>query len=132
MSVGFQLKYDKSITQISDSMKDDSKPIILGFENHGGRTYLESVQPLGKVIKGYGNNGEDGTEGAFYHNAIATYSHGPLLPKNPFVADWLIQTALRRKYQQSIALTKLDDSLAVAGRKAMFQRLNVTNVAIRA
>lgn len=108
-----------------------SKPILLGFENHGGRTYLESVQPLGKVIQGYGNNGEDGTEGAFYHNAIATYSHGPLLPKNPFVADWLIKTALGRKYQQPLNLTKLDDSLALAGRKAMFQRLNLTNVAIR-
>ncbi|MDY7012263.1 MAG: cobalamin biosynthesis protein CobQ, partial [Cyanobacteriota bacterium] len=66
-------------------------PVIVGFENHGGRTYLGDVQPLGKVIKGYGNNGEDGTEGAFYGNAIATYSHGPLLPKNPFVADWLLE-----------------------------------------
>jgi CobQ-like glutamine amidotransferase family enzyme len=56
-------------------------PIVIGFENHGGRTYLGKVAPLGKVIKGYGNNGEDGWEGAFYRNAIATYSHGPLLPK---------------------------------------------------
>ncbi len=101
-------------------------PIVVGFENHGGRTYLGEVQPLGKVIKGYGNNGEDGTEGAFYHNAIATYSHGPLLPKNPFLADWLIQTALRRKYQKAISLTKLDDSLALQAREAMFKKLEVT------
>ncbi len=103
-----------------------SKPVILGFENHGGRTYLGQVAPLGKVIKGYGNNGEDGTEGAFYRHAIATYAHGPLLPKNPFVADWLIQKALQRKYNQEVSLTKLDDSLAFAGREAMFKRLQVS------
>lgn len=100
-------------------------PIIIGFENHGGRTYLGNVAALGKVIKGYGNNGEDGQEGAFYRHAIATYSHGPLLPKNPFVADWLIQTALRQKYQTEIVLTKLDDSLAWQAREAMFKRLDI-------
>jgi CobQ-like glutamine amidotransferase family enzyme len=102
------------------------QPLVLGFENHGGRTYLGNVAPLGKVIKGYGNNGEDGTEGAFYHHAIATYSHGPLLPKNPFLADWLIQKALEQKYQEAISLTKLDDSLALQGREAMFKRLDLT------
>ena len=102
------------------------KPVVIGFENHGGRTYLQNVQPLGKVIKGYGNNGEDGTAGAFYQNAIATYSHGPLLPKNPFLADWLIKKALQNKYQQQINLIPLDDSLAVAGRKAMLQRLGLS------
>ncbi len=102
------------------------KPIIIGFENHGGRTYLKTVQPLGKVIVGYGNNGEDQTEGAFFHNAIATYSHGPLLSKNPFITDWLIKTALEIKYQTAINLTKLDDSVTIAGRKAMLQRLNLS------
>ena len=106
------------------------KPVIIGFENHGGRTYLQNVQPLGKVIKGYGNNGEDGTAGAFYKNAIATYSHGPLLPKNPFLADWLIKKALQKKYQQQINLTSLDDSLAVAGRKAMLQRLGLSSLKV--
>jgi hypothetical protein len=105
------------------------KPIIVGFENHGGRTYLGKVSALGKVVAGYGNNGEDGMEGAFYRNAIATYAHGPLLSKNPFIADWLIQTALREKYQQEIVLTKLDDSLAVAGREAMFKRLQLPTLA---
>ncbi|BAU63847.1 CobB/CobQ domain protein glutamine amidotransferase [Stanieria sp. NIES-3757] len=105
-----------------------TQPLVIGFENHGGRTYLNNVAPLGKVIKGYGNNGEDGTEGAFYRNAIATYSHGPLLPKNPFLADWLIKTSLQQKYQQEIFLTKLQDNLAVAARKAMLQRLDLSNI----
>ncbi|XHU96101.1 MAG: type 1 glutamine amidotransferase [cyanobacterium endosymbiont of Rhopalodia gibba] len=103
-------------------------PIIIGFENHGGRTYLGKVKPLGKVIKGYGNNGEDGYEGAFYRHVIATYCHGPLLPKNPFIADWLIQTALQEKYQAEISLDPLDDSLAEQARKAMLKRLKVNCV----
>ncbi|MBR8836953.1 MAG: type 1 glutamine amidotransferase [Stigonema ocellatum SAG 48.90 = DSM 106950] len=103
-----------------------SKAYLIGFENHGGRTKLLKVEALGRVVYGLGNNGEDGTEGAFDHNAIATYSHGPLLPKNPFVADWLIQTALRLKYQQSISLSPLDDSLAMQARAAMFKRLKVS------
>jgi hypothetical protein len=108
------------------------KPLVIGFENHGGRTYLQTVSPLGKVITGYGNNGEDGYEGAFYHNAIATYAHGPLLPKNPFLADWLIQKALEQKYQKPIFLTKLDDSLALKARFAMFERLELTGVTNKA
>ena len=100
-------------------------PYIIGFENHGGRTRLGQVEALATVVSGYGNNGEDGTEGAFHRNAIATYSHGPVLPKNPFLADWLIQTALANKYQDAIALPPLDDSLAYQARKAMFQRLKV-------
>lgn len=101
---------------------------LIGFENHGGRTKLGNVEALGKVVQGLGNNGEDGTEGAFHQNAIATYSHGPLLPKNPFVADWLIQTALQQKYQSAIALSPLDDTLATQARAALFKRLRV-NVA---
>lgn len=104
------------------------KPVIIGFENHGGRTYLGKVEPLGRVIKGYGNNGEDGMEGAFYRNAIATYSHGPLLPKNPFIADWLIQTALTQKYQTTVSLKPLDDALAVQARTAMFKRLELAEL----
>lgn len=105
-----------------------TKPIVIGFENHGGRTYLGQVEPLGRVVKGYGNNGEDGTEGAFYRNAIATYSHGPLLPKNPFVADWLIQKALTRKYQTTVSLEPLDDTLAMQAREAMFKRLGLIHL----
>ncbi len=99
---------------------------VIGFENHGGRTKLGQVEALGRVVQGLGNNGEDGTEGAFYQNAIATYSHGPVLPKNPFLADWLIQTALRQKYQQLISLSPLDDTLATQARSAMFKKLRVS------
>lgn len=85
---------------------------IVGFENHGGRTYLgKKMQPLARVKRGFGNNGEDGYEGAVYKNAIGSYFHGPLLPKNPHIADWLIQKALERKYGKQIALEELDDSL---------------------
>ncbi|HHT18583.1 MAG: glutamine amidotransferase [Euryarchaeota archaeon] len=70
---------------------------FVGFENHGGRTYHEH-QPLGKVLVGYGNNGKDKQEGMVYRNCIGTYLHGPLLPKNPQLADFLILKALERKY----------------------------------
>lgn len=85
---------------------------IVGFENHGGRTYLgKGVKPFATITKGCGNNGEDGTEGALWHNCIATYSHGPFLPKNPHIADWLIATALKIKYKKSVRLEPLDDTL---------------------
>lgn len=72
---------------------------IVGFENHGGRTYFEDaeLQPLGRVLKGFGNNGEDKGEGISYKNLIGTYLHGPLLPKNPAVADFFIQAMAERK-----------------------------------
>jgi hypothetical protein len=105
-----------------------TKPVVIGFENHGGRTYLGKIEPLGRMIKGYGNNGKDGTEGAFYRNAIATYSHGPLLPKNPFLADWLLQTALAQKYQTTVILEPLDDTLVTQARAVMFKRLALTHL----
>jgi CobQ-like glutamine amidotransferase family enzyme len=71
---------------------------LVGFENHGGRTYLGTAQPLGKVLKGHGNNSEDHTEGAIYRNTYGTYLHGPLLPKNPHFADHFIRLALQRTY----------------------------------
>jgi hypothetical protein len=74
---------------------------LVGFENHGGHTYLGTAAPLGKVLKGYGNNAEDHTEGAIYRHAYGTYLHGSLLPKNPHFADYLIELALRRKYRDS-------------------------------
>ncbi|MBI4065426.1 cobalamin biosynthesis protein CobQ [Candidatus Gottesmanbacteria bacterium] len=87
---------------------------IVGFENHGGRTYLgPKMKPFARVKRGYGNNGEDGYEGAVYKNAIGSYFHGPLLPKNPHIADWLIKTALRKKYQENFTLKNLDDELEI-------------------
>jgi CobQ-like glutamine amidotransferase family enzyme len=82
---------------------------IVGFENHGGRTRLGAgARPLARVQRGNGNNGEDRTEGITYRNAIGTYIHGSLLPKNPTLADHLIRTALERRYG-SVVLAALDD-----------------------
>lgn len=81
---------------------------VVGFENHGGRTFLNdpTLKPLGNVIKGFGNNGVDGTEGIIYKNLIGTYLHGPFLPKNPAVADWYIASMAARK---NVQLTKQPD-----------------------
>jgi lipid II isoglutaminyl synthase (glutamine-hydrolysing) len=68
--------------------------VLAGFENHGGRTFLGNAEPLGRVLKGHGNNGADGHEGVRAGNVIGTYLHGPLLPKNAWFADWLIAAAL--------------------------------------
>jgi lipid II isoglutaminyl synthase (glutamine-hydrolysing) len=84
--------------------------ILVGFENHGGRTYLHSgARPLGKTLVGGGNNSEDGWEGCACKNAIGTYLHGPALPKNPRLADHLIRAALVRRYGD-ISLESLDDT----------------------
>ena len=73
--------------------------IVVGFENHSGKTFLgPGVEPLGRVLKGNGNNGADGGEGVRYKNVFGTYSHGPVLPKNPEFCDFLLRTALIRKY----------------------------------
>ncbi|MBQ7957088.1 MAG: glutamine amidotransferase [Clostridia bacterium] len=97
---------------------------IVGFENHAGKTYLsDGVKPLGKVLKGYGNNGEDFTEGARYKNVFASYSHGSLLPKNPVLADYIIKTALERKYNKEFELSQLDDTFELNANKAMLDRL---------
>ncbi|MDO5541510.1 MAG: glutamine amidotransferase [Eubacteriales bacterium] len=85
-----------------------SMPVV-GFENHGGRTNIKNNKPFGKVIYGSGNDGKSGYEGVIYKNVIGTYLHGPLLPKNPQVCDYLIQKALERKYGQTIELAPLDD-----------------------
>lgn len=100
---------------------------LIGFENHGGRTYLgKKVEPLGKVVKGFGNNGVDKTEGIFYKNSIGTYLHGPLLPKNPLLTDYLIKQALEIKYQTKVPLKTLDDNLENQAREAIAKRLSVT------
>jgi CobQ-like glutamine amidotransferase family enzyme len=101
-------------------------PYIVGFENHGGRTFLgKTAKPLAKVLKGFGNNGEDGTEGVIYKNAIGSYLHGPFLPKNPHLADWLIAKALEVKYKKAIDLKKLDDSLEEKAKSVIANRLGI-------
>jgi CobQ-like glutamine amidotransferase family enzyme len=88
---------------------------LAGFENHGGRTHLgPDATPLGRVIRGFGNNGADGNEGVRRRNMIGTYLHGPLLPKNSWLADRLIQLALARRAGTEPALEPLDDALEAA------------------
>lgn len=89
---------------------------IIGYENHSGQTYLgDGVVPLAKVVKGAGNNGQDDTEGARYRNVIGTYLHGPLLPKNPNIADRLIEKATTRKYGDFVP-TVIDDHFTLLAR----------------
>jgi CobQ-like glutamine amidotransferase family enzyme len=90
---------------------------LVGFENHAGRTLLgESVRPLGRVVHGHGNNGDDGGEGVQQGAVIGTYVHGPLLPKNPWLSDWLIGRALERQ-GQSQQLAPLDDGLELEAQR---------------
>ncbi|MBR1456476.1 MAG: glutamine amidotransferase, partial [Oscillospiraceae bacterium] len=97
--------------------------VVVGFENHSGKTWLGAgVAPLGKVLSGYGNNGEDGTEGARYKNVFGTYSHGPLLPKNPALCDHILLTALERKYGTA-ELAPLDDEAERTAHGRMLARL---------
>ena len=96
---------------------------VVGFENHSGKTYLGSgVSPLGKMLVGGGNNGEDGFEGVRYQNVFGTYSHGPVLPKNPAFCDHLLTTALRGRYPE-LELQPLDDAAECAAHDTMVQRL---------
>lgn len=101
---------------------------IVGFENHGGRTYLgPKMKPLAKVLVGFGNNGDDGYEGVIYKNAIGSYFHGPILPKNPHLADWMIVRALEIKYQKDIELEPLDDELERTAHEFMLSRLGINH-----
>jgi CobQ-like glutamine amidotransferase family enzyme len=97
---------------------------LAGFENHAGRTRLDpGAEPLGRVIAGFGNDGESGSEGCRVGRAIGTYLHGPLLPRNPWLADWLLAQALARQLGEPAVLTPLPDDLeseahAVSARRA--------------
>lgn len=96
---------------------------IVGYENHGGRTHLgPEVEPLGRVLVGYGNDGITGMEGCLYRNVVGTYVHGPLLPKNPGVADYLLGKALERRYGES-ELEPLDDAVELEANQVMRKRL---------
>ncbi|MDR3223148.1 MAG: glutamine amidotransferase [Methanobrevibacter sp.] len=112
---------------ISNNLKLDSLLVqkykhdlnnIVGFENHGGRTY-HKYGSLGNVKVGFGNNGEDGKEGMIYKNFIGSYLHGPILPKNPHIADYIIFNALKNKYdidhlnENILNLNEIDDSIEI-------------------
>ena len=127
-TVGQNVRMIGNLVEHSDQFGD-----VMGYENHSGQTFLrEGVQPLGTVDQdGRGNNGEDHTEGARVHNVIGTYMHGSLLPKNPAISDFLIETAVTRRYgtfdtsdqtpEQAKALARLDQ-VAANARKAAAER----------
>lgn len=101
---------------------EDFNETYVGFENHSGRTYIGNLKPLGKVIAGYGNNGEDQQEGCIYKNTFGTYFHGSLLSKNPELADRLLSTALKNKYGEDIKLEPLDDNLEFKAKEFIVNR----------
>ncbi len=108
---------------IQAELNDGGNTILIGFENHSGRTFLgPGCKPLGKVLKGFGNNEKDSTEGARYLNCFGTYLHGPLLPKNPALADYLIELALKRRYGLG-ELSPLDDFLENETRRQVINRI---------
>jgi CobQ-like glutamine amidotransferase family enzyme len=95
---------------------------LVGFENHAGETRLgPGCEPLARVVSGHGNDGSSGYEGARAGSVLGTYVHGPLLPKNPWLADWLIERALERRYRH-VELAPLDDTLELAAAGAAAAR----------
>lgn len=107
----------------SSRLRSNNKTLV-GFENHGGRTYLgEKVKPLATIVVGHGNNGRDKTEGAIYKNSFSTYFHGPILPKNPHLADHLIRLALEKKYQRPFNLGKLVDSMEIHAHNVIAEKI---------
>src|ERR671917_189812 len=96
---------------------------VVGFENHGGRIYLDDCEPLGRVVAGFGNNGKDGTEGARRLNAYGTYLHGSLLPKNPWLTDQLILNALRR-VDDTFELEPLDDAVELSAFASVAEQIS--------
>jgi lipid II isoglutaminyl synthase (glutamine-hydrolysing) len=105
-------------------LESGERRTLAGFENHAGRTLLDSgAEPLGRVVAGFGNDGESGREGCRVGRAVGTYLHGPLLPRNPWFADWLLAQALARRLGEPPELEPLPDELetqahAVSARRA--------------
>jgi lipid II isoglutaminyl synthase (glutamine-hydrolysing) len=124
-TVGSKIRMIGNIVFECDFLKSehfDGK--IVGFENHSGHTYLgPGINPLGNVVKGFGNNGEDGFEGAIYKNVFCSYSHGSLLPKNPALADHFISLALKGKYKDFVSLQPLNDEFESLARNSMIEKI---------
>ncbi len=107
----------------SDLGPGDEPDRLVGYENHAGRTRLgDGAKALGRVVKGHGNNGTDPTEGAVAGRAIGTYLHGPLLPKNPWLADLILGWALEHRYGRRFDLEPLEDRLEQAAHRAAVAR----------
>jgi len=110
--------------RMDQQLKDEvgEPDTLVGFENHSGQTFLgSSATPLGTVITGSGNNGQDHTEGAVYHHAIGCYLHGSLLPKNPQLTDWLLKKALQASGQDH-DLSRIDDHFELTAHRKALQR----------
>lgn len=105
----------------SDILKKPNN-LIVGFENHGGRTYINDHKPLGRVVYGNGNSDKCGYEGVVYKNVVATYLHGPLFPKNPALCDRVLSNALKKKYPDFKELSPLDDTLEKTANEYIVNR----------
>jgi lipid II isoglutaminyl synthase (glutamine-hydrolysing) len=96
---------------------------LAGFENHAGRTRLDDgAEPLGRVVAGFGNDGESGFEGCRVGRALGTYLHGPLLPRNPWLADWVLEQALEHRTGERVKLVPLPDELETEAHRVSSQR----------
>ena len=116
------------VVELDENVSVHKFKTLVGFENHSGKTYLgEGVKPLGKVLFGHGNNGEDQAEGVRYRNVFGTYLHGPLLPKNPHLADLLLELAIRRRGGETPVI-ELDDRLEKLAHEAMLHKLLKSSV----
>jgi len=108
---------------VIDATLDGDTQRVVGYENHAGRTHLGTDStPLGRVISGHGNNDTDGYEGAVTNRVIGTYLHGPLLPKNPWLADKVLSWALAHRYDDPPTLAPLDDHLELAAHATAVER----------
>ncbi len=111
---------------IGNVVVDSNWGTLVGFENHSGLTFLgERASPLGRVRVGKGNNGTDGTEGVVYKHAIGCYLHGSLLPKNPVLTDWLIESGLKRRYGAA-ELAPLEDEIEMLAHERAIARAVAT------
>lgn len=111
------------IVQLNKNIGTEDSKLLVGFENHSGKTYVgKKSLPLGSVVVGNGNNGEDRSAGAFNGNVFGCYLHGPVLAKNPHFADLLLTKALSRRYR-SVTLPKLDDTLETNTHNSVIDRI---------
>ena len=116
---------ERHIGNVTENCNIEGVGTLVGFENHSGLTYIEEhslTKPLLTVSTGAGNNGKDATEGAYKKNVFGTYLHGSFLPKNPKFADYMIKTALTRKYFENVELLPLDDEFAIMAHESVLNK----------
>jgi len=122
LPINIEASAQKFVGDIVVSVNDET---VVGFENHRGIININCQNSLGKVLSGFGNNGEDSCEGFRYKNFIGTNLHGPLLSKNPGVADMMLRTALQCRYNALADLKGIDDSLETNAKESICQKLNI-------